>query len=81
MYSYVDVNQNFKDIALQENSLAFTYCQVPIIYKNAKKEHLEVVYNNGSSVEFESLSIDVDTSNKVFSRSGEINQIIVSIKK
>ena len=81
VYSYVDVNQNFKDIALQENSLAFTYCQIPIIYKNAKKEHLEVVYNNGSSVEFESLSIDVDTSNKVFSRSGEINQIIVSIKK
>jgi predicted site-specific integrase-resolvase len=81
VYRYVDVNQNFKDIALQENSLAFTYCQIPIIYKIAKKEHLEVVYNNGSAVEFESLIIDVDTSRKVFGRSGEINQIIVSITK
>jgi len=81
VYRYVDVNQNFKDIALQENSLAFTYCQIPIIYKIAKKEHLKVVYNNGSAVEFESLRIDVDTSRKVFGRSGEINQIIVSITK
>jgi predicted site-specific integrase-resolvase len=81
VYRYVDVNQNFKDIALQENSLAFTYCQIPIIYKIAKNEHLKVVYNNGSAVEFESLSIDVDTSRKVFGRSGEINQIIVSITK
>jgi hypothetical protein len=65
---------------LEKNSLVFTYCQIPIIYKKTEKEHLEVVYNSGLSVEFENLSLDVETSKKVFSRTGEVNRIIVSVK-
>jgi hypothetical protein len=81
VFNFVDVQQQAQEITLQEKSIAFTYCQIPIIYKIAGKEHLEVVYNAGLSVEFENLSLDVETSKKVFGRTGEINQIIVSLKK
>ena len=81
VFNFVDVQQQAQQITLQEKSIAFTYCQIPIIYKIAGKEHLEVVYNDGLSVEFENLSLDIETSKKVFGRTGEINQIIVSLKK
>ena len=81
VFEYIDINKKSIQIELEKNSLGFTYCQIPIIYKKAEKEHLEVVYNNGLSVEFEKLSLDIDTSKKIFGRTGEVNRIIVSVKK
>ena len=81
MFKYTAIDKATKQIELAKNSLAFTYCQIPIIYKKADKEHLEVVYNNGLSAEFKNSSLDVETSKKVFSRTGEVNRIIVSVKK
>ena len=81
IFTYSDINKETKQIELEKNSLCFTYCQIPIIYKKAEKEHLEVVFNAGLSVEFEKLSLDAETSNKVFGRTGEINKIIVSLGK
>ncbi|WP_445957030.1 hypothetical protein [Yeosuana sp.] len=81
IFTYTDINKETKQIELAKNTLAFTYCQIPIIYKKAEKEHLEVVYNSGLTVEFKNLSLDVETSKKVFSRTGEIHRIIASVKK
>ncbi len=81
IFTYSDINKETKQIELEKNSLCFTYCQIPIIYKKAEKEHLQVVFNAGLSVEFEKLSLDAETSNKVFGRTGEINQIVVSLRK
>lgn len=81
IFKYTGINKESKQIELKKDSLAFTYCQIPVIYKKAEKNHLEVVYNNGLSVEFENLSLDVETSKKIFSRTDEVNRIIVSVKK
>ena len=81
IFKYTGINKESIQIELKKDSLAFTYCQIPVIYKKAEKNHLEVVYNNGLSVEFENLSLDVATSKKIFSRTDEVNRIIVSVKK
>jgi hypothetical protein len=81
IFKYTGINKESIQIELKKDSLAFTYCQIPVIYKKAEKNHLEVVYNNGLSVEFENLSLDVETSKKIFSRTDEVNRIIVSVKK
>lgn len=78
---YIDVNSNSKSIELEKGSLAYTYCQIPVIYKLSEKENLKVVFNQGAALEFDELSLDTETSKKVFERTGEINQIIVSVKK
>jgi hypothetical protein len=81
IFKYTGINKEAIQIELKKDSLAFTYCQIPVIYKKAEKDHLEVIYNNGLSVEFEKLSLDEETSKKIFSRTGEVNRIIVSVKK
>ena len=66
---------------MESESLCFTYCQIPVIYKLAEKENLKVVFHKGPALEFSHLQIDAQTSRKVFERTGEISQIIVCINK
>ena len=80
-FKYIDVNNGTKNIEIEKDSLCFTYCQIPIIYKLSKKESLKVVFNQDTVLEFDTLELDSKTSKKVFERTGEINQIIVSVKK
>ena len=78
---YTDLNKQQKELNLEENSLGFTYCQIPIIYKLSEKDNLKVVFNEDSILEYDKLLLDEATSKKVFERTGEINRIIVSIKQ
>ena len=80
-FSYIDINKQVKAIEVEPNSLCFTYCQIPIVYKLAQKESLQVVSSEGDILEFADLTIDSKTSKKIFERTGEIAEIVVSIGK
>lgn len=80
-FRFVDVNQNKKAAILNENELAFTYCQVPVIYSISEENSLEVVFVNGEISKSDSLNLDQNTSLKLFERTGEIETIKVNIKK
>ena len=80
-FTYIDIHKIVRQIELEKDSLGFTYCQIPIIYKLDGKEGLKVVFNSDSELELDHLNLDLATSKKVFERTGEIAQIIVSINK
>ena len=80
-FEYVDINKEYKVLELEKNSLCFTYCQVPVIYKLNDKDYLKVIFNKSGSKEFESSNLDQNLSKSIFERTGEINQIIVSINE
>ena len=80
-YQYVDVQQNYKNLELSINSLAFTYCQVPVIYELANYNSIEIFKNDGKRKILNSLIIDYQTSEKIFKRTGEITLIKVSIEQ
>ena len=80
-FEYIGLSGNKKSILLEKGNLGFTYCQVPVIYKLSEKESLQVLFNDNSRAEFNSLSLDVPTSKKIFERTGDIVQIQVSFKK
>ena len=80
-FNYVDINKAVKNIEVEKGSLCFTYCQIPIVYKLDNKEGIELIDQQGNSREVSGLSLDVATSNKIFKRTGDINQIIVSFSK
>jgi len=80
LFKYVDVQGKTIELPLEEKSLCFTYCQVPVIYKIADKNRLELVLN-GSVSKSESLSLDRSTSQKIFERTGEVVRIVVHINK
>ena len=80
-FTYVDINNKPQQIALEKNSICFTYCQVPVVYKLADEEGLEVIFKAGTSVGSDTLQLDRATSELVFERAGEVAQIDVSLRK
>jgi hypothetical protein len=80
-FEYTDINKEDKMLRLEPDTLCFTYCQIPIIYKLSEEEGLKVVFNKDSILEFNSLNLDLKTSKKVFKRTGEIDHIVISLKR
>jgi len=80
-FNYIDVGRNKQTIAVSAGSLAFTYCQVPVIYTKSLQESVLVVFKDGTEKTFEQLKLDKTTSEKLFQRTGEINHIIVKVIK
>ena len=79
IFEYVDVKGNQGRLELRKNSLAFTLCQVPIIYKRSKKPKIEVYYSNQNKELITGLKIPSQISKKLFDRDGTIERIIVSL--
>ncbi|WP_340202429.1 hypothetical protein [Ascidiimonas sp. W6] len=81
MFEYLDVDANQKRLPLDANSLCFTYCQVPVIYKLADTESLEVIFSDEHHKQFDELQLDKETSEKVFKRTGLVSHIVVTLKE
>jgi hypothetical protein len=80
-FNYIDVDQKQQSIALQSGSLAFTYCQVPIIYSLDKKIGIQITFNNGTVKVLTQLELDKSTINDLFKRTGNVKYIEVNINK
>ncbi|WP_292889193.1 hypothetical protein [Nonlabens sp.] len=81
VFNYIDVNQKEQAIAVSQGSLAFTYCQVPVIYTKSHQQSIQVVHKDGTEKTFEELKLDKTTSESLFRRTAEINHIIVKLIK
>ncbi len=80
-FEYVDIKQNRRSISLIKNTLAFTYCQVPVIYNVSDKDCVEVQYLDGDSNIQTGLELSENISKHLFKRTGEIQSIKVDINK
>lgn len=79
-FHYTSLQKNSSVIPLEQNSLCFTYCQIPIIYKLSDREEIQILLNDRTTQKLEGLKLDSETSKNIFERTGNINQIIVYIK-
>jgi len=78
-FDYLSLLRGSQSITIPSNSLAFTYCQVPIIYHISDKDHLEIIFKDGTSSKIDALVIDRITSEKIFKRTGDIVQINANV--
>jgi hypothetical protein len=76
-FSYVDLDGNAKQLDLPRNSLAFTYCQVPVVYHLSEDSAVRLQMKAGNSVDIEGSTLDRETSASIFSRTGVIDRIDV----
>ena len=78
-FRYLDTAGHWQVIEVKENQLAFTWCQVPVVYQVNERQHagVQVIYNNGTSEKMNALGLDATTASALFKRTGEIKQIIV----
>ncbi|MCG1037773.1 hypothetical protein [Polaribacter sargassicola] len=79
VFAYTNIQKEAKTIHLAKGSLCFTYCQVPIVYKNTDKNSVSIFFVNGEVVASENLILDKSVSNMMFERTGEIDRIEVSV--
>ena len=70
-----------KNVLLEPNSLAFTVCQVPVIYKLTKSNSIEVYYRNRPQESFPTLELNEPISSKISRRTGEIDYIKVYLNE
>ncbi|WP_445452070.1 hypothetical protein [Flavobacterium sp. 25HG05S-40] len=75
--TFVMVNGTKNTLKLEKNTLAFTFCQVPILYKIASANKLIVHYSNGTNVTFEKLELNEEESTKICNRTDEISMVEV----
>ena len=77
--SFVDVNGNDNVIELQPGQLAFSLCQVPIIYSAADEWQITIQKSSGDVIELAGNTIPAEYCNALFLRQGEIKQIQVAV--
>jgi hypothetical protein len=80
-FDYVDVAQKKQSIALEKDSLAFTICQVPVVYKKGSEASTVVAFFDGSTKTFDSNTLDKQTTNHIFERTKKIKNISVFVVK
>ncbi len=78
---YVDVDDNWQTIVVPYNGLAFTWCQVPIIYKldDDAPVSLTIVDKDGGERILPQTNLPAAQSAQLFQRSGEIRQITLNL--
>lgn len=81
VFSYINVKGESTELPLEEKSLCFTYCQVPVIYQLTDKPGLEIVFSDGTISKSESLSLDKLTSQKIAQRTGDVVRLVVHMNQ
>lgn len=82
VFNYVDVDGLHQSLRLEGNCLAFTYCQVPFVYKldhEVTQASILVKLMNGQYVECEGNCLSAELSQWLFERSAVIHSIYVSL--
>ncbi len=80
-FTCVDVSGQQCVIHVPTESLAFTFCQTPIVYRYRPEEtpHITVVYRDGRRETSTSRQLDAAASRHIFDRDGQVAQVWVTI--
>jgi hypothetical protein len=76
-FCFLDVDGKWQDIPVPESGLAFTWCQVPFVYRldDSAEPTVTVTRDDGSQLTLTELALPPEVSTEVFLRSGRIRQI------
>lgn len=79
-FNYFDVESKSHTLELPAGSLAFTICQVPVVYELTTSDmSVKVTYNNGTCDSTSQSFLCHEQSEKLFNRVNEIARIDVSV--
>jgi hypothetical protein len=80
-FHYLDVDNNWQTIAVPAGALAFTWCQVPILYQldDDAEACVALARDDGTEQTLPRLELPAADSDELFRRSGRIRQLTVTI--
>ena len=79
-FNYIALNKKNEQIELQAGSLAFTYCQVPVVYSLGETSSITVVTDSSSST-IEGIDLGKEWTNELFQRTGKVLRLEVTVVK
>ena len=80
-FVYFDLSGTEQKIQCGEKSIAFTYCQVPFIYRLSDTEKVVVFKEDGEEIKLNKLEFEEKISQSIFSREGKIREVKVCLDK
>jgi len=80
-FCFMDVGGNWQSIVVPADGLAFTWCQVPVIYSldDGRKPSLTITRDDGTEETTHDLALSAADSVSVFERSGRIRSLHVTL--
>lgn len=81
VFDFVDVNMVPYQVEVPAKALCFSYCQVPVLYRLADNDKVEVKLGDRRTEKFDGLGIDQKMSQLVFDRTGDVKQITVYLRE
>jgi len=80
-FHFLDVDGNWRSLPVAADSLAFTWCQVPFIYKLAGTAEpvICLMFENGKETSIPGMALPVEESRDLFLRTGRIRQVVVEV--
>lgn len=80
-YHYFATDGSKKTLQIVENSVVFTYCQVPVQYKLGDRNEVCVYLNEGTVIKEKKLKLSREISKEIFRRTGSIHKIEIFLNK
>ncbi len=79
-FAYFDLAGSARKLQLKTGTLAFTYCQVPVVYQLAPKPFLTIGFADGRKERQEALWLNRKNSRAIFERTGIIQFIVAGVR-
>ena len=80
-FKFVNLDNEITYMDLNANSLAFTVCQVPIIYNISDKEDIKIIANDGGEEIIDGHQLNFEHSQNIFNRTNFIKAVHVRVRK
>ncbi len=81
-FHYFDIAGQEETWDLPAGSLAFTYCQVPVVYElGGDKPWLEARLNDGTTHHVEGTTLSTALSDEIFGRTGKVRRLRVGVPR
>jgi hypothetical protein len=78
-FEFFNVTDEKQQLALQPEMLAFTLCQVPMLYKRGKSPQIVARFHDGTQRIIEGLQMPADLSNSLFLRENKIISMEITL--
>ncbi|MBN2864240.1 MAG: hypothetical protein JXN62_13815 [Bacteroidales bacterium] len=75
VFDFIDLKGKIRKLELHLNQIAFTFCQVPVVYTAGFKQEIIIEYAGGKQKAIQGCVIDAGTSKKIFMRTGKVSKI------
>ncbi|MBN1451594.1 MAG: hypothetical protein JW963_11315 [Anaerolineales bacterium] len=79
VFEYIDLEGGAQRIDLPAGSLAFTFCQVPVVYHASDETRITVHFSDGRVTEISGNQLDFETSLHIFQRDRMVGKLFVEV--